>query len=123
MLPWLKHFGLCPFKNIFGLPCPGCGMTRAFLSVLHLDVKSAFHFHPLFWLVPLIFLVVLGRKRVPLFAKLTRQRELTASLLLLFVGVYVWRLWRFFPTVAPLDFDAQAVVPTVWRWLSAALSV
>lgn len=32
---------LCLIKNIFGVECPGCGMTRAFLSILHLDFEAA----------------------------------------------------------------------------------
>ena len=25
----------CIFKSIFGIPCPGCGLTRAFRAILH----------------------------------------------------------------------------------------
>jgi len=32
---------LCIFKNIFGIECPGCGMTRAFLSILHFEFDKA----------------------------------------------------------------------------------
>jgi len=32
---------LCIFKAIFGIECPGCGMTRAFLSILHFDFNMA----------------------------------------------------------------------------------
>lgn len=33
---------LCLFKKIFGINCWNCGMTRAFLSMLHLDFNSAY---------------------------------------------------------------------------------
>lgn len=46
----------CPYDYIFGISCPGCGMTRAFLSLLRLDFASAFYYHPLF---PLVILVAL----------------------------------------------------------------
>ena len=46
----------CPIKFLTGLSCPGCGMTRAYLSLLKLDFPSAFHFHPL-WLIPILFLI------------------------------------------------------------------
>ena len=42
----------CPIKFVTGISCPGCGMSRACLSLLRLDLTSAFGFHPLFWLVP-----------------------------------------------------------------------
>jgi hypothetical protein len=38
----------CPFRLLTGIPCPGCGMTRAFLSAFQLDFRSAFLYHPLF---------------------------------------------------------------------------
>lgn len=46
----------CPIKFITGISCMGCGMTRAWLSVLHLDFKSAFYYHPAFWLPPLVLI-------------------------------------------------------------------
>jgi hypothetical protein len=45
--------GGCLLKDIFGTPCPSCGMSRAYLSLLLGDVKKALHFHPLFWIFPI----------------------------------------------------------------------
>ena len=41
----------CPYSYLFGICCPGCGMTRAFWALLHLDLQGAFHYHPLFGVV------------------------------------------------------------------------
>lgn len=38
--------GLCTFKRMFGHPCPGCGLTRCFISLGHGDVVSAWQFNP-----------------------------------------------------------------------------
>lgn len=43
----LFSVSLCPFKNIFGISCFGCGMTRGFISILELDFKSAFKYNVL----------------------------------------------------------------------------
>ena len=51
------YFIGCPIRVITGIPCPGCGMTRAFASLLHLDFARAFHYHPLF---PLIIITALA---------------------------------------------------------------
>lgn len=55
-------FPLCPMASTFGVPCPGCGLTRATLALLHGDVPGALRFHPLVWLLtPLFaFFVVCG---------------------------------------------------------------
>ena len=56
----------CPIKLISGYDCPGCGMTRALLALLRLDIKSAFGYHHLFP-VPLLLLVYIPlRKRIGL---------------------------------------------------------
>jgi len=47
----------CPIKYFTGVSCAGCGMTRAWLALLHFDIKSAFYYHPLF-IVPFILLIV-----------------------------------------------------------------
>jgi uncharacterized protein DUF2752 len=38
---------LCPFRLLTGLPCPGCGLTRSLVSLLHGDLSAAVFFHPL----------------------------------------------------------------------------
>ena len=48
---------LCPIKNLFGISCFGCGMTRGFISILNLDFKTAFKYNVLS--VPLFISIVL----------------------------------------------------------------
>ena len=46
---------VCPTATLFGIPCPGCGLTRATLALFRGDVATALHFHPLvFVLTPLV---------------------------------------------------------------------
>ena len=42
--------GLCIFRNTTGLPCPGCGLTRAFISAGNGNLALSLHFHRLGWL-------------------------------------------------------------------------
>lgn len=41
----------CPIRWLTGISCAGCGMTRAWLCAVHLDLAGAFAAHPLFWAV------------------------------------------------------------------------
>ena len=53
----------CPIKFITGISCAGCGMSRAWLSLLRGDVSAAFFYHPLFWLpVPAAVILLLWRR-------------------------------------------------------------
>ena len=78
----------CPIKFITGISCAGCGMTRAYLSLLHLDFREAFHYHPLFWLPP-VFLVILYKKNR---MKPSIYKILIYTIVVFFCIVYVYRL-------------------------------
>lgn len=84
---------VCPFKRLTGLPCPGCGMTRAYLALLRGDISGAFQLHPLFPLVPLL--------AVEIYRYARKNSKRSAYVLLaigaLFMLVYIIRLcygWR-----------------------------
>ena len=54
---WTLRVG-CIFKLLFHVPCPGCGLTRAWLSAFQLDFGAAFCYHPMFWSIPLLLLFI-----------------------------------------------------------------
>lgn len=54
----------CIFLKYFNIICPGCGMTRAVRSLLRLDIKEAFMYHPMVFSMPLILLYILRNGRV-----------------------------------------------------------
>ncbi len=37
---------LCPSKRFFNVECLGCGMTRAIMHLLHLDIEMALYYNP-----------------------------------------------------------------------------
>ena len=54
----------CPIKLITGISCAGCGMSRAWMAFLQLDIAKAFAYHPLFWLVPIAVIVLLCKSKI-----------------------------------------------------------
>nr|WP_136479594.1 DUF2752 domain-containing protein [Acetivibrio thermocellus]THJ77178.1 DUF2752 domain-containing protein [Acetivibrio thermocellus] len=102
--------GLCLFKNFFGIPCPGCGMTRAYLSLVKFDLTSAFYYHPLFLLPGLIAVVVVFRNNRFL-GRLYRNNILWCCVLAVFVLVWIVRLVLFFPDIPPMNYNSQALIP------------
>lgn len=47
----------CMFKNLTGYPCPGCGLSRSLVSVLHGDPAAGFTYHRL-GLITLFYIVL-----------------------------------------------------------------
>lgn len=78
----------CPVRYFFGVSCPGCGMTRAWLHLLRLDFSGAFHCHPLFWTAPFIAAAFLFDDRIH--PKIFRWLAIAAAAL--FIAVYTVRL-------------------------------
>ncbi len=38
---------ICLFKRLLGVECPGCGMTRAIVSMMYLDFEAAWGYNHL----------------------------------------------------------------------------
>ncbi len=87
----------CPIRQLTGISCPGCGMSRAWLSVLHGDLAAALLYHPLFWF-PLALLPA------PLLRNPARQRLFWALLVLV---LFVWLVRFFLPNDSVVTFSPQ----------------
>ena len=48
----------CVFLELFSVPCPGCGMTRAFESLLKLDFYNAVKCNVVIFFMPYVFMYV-----------------------------------------------------------------
>lgn len=78
----------CPTRYLFGICCPGCGMTRAAFSILKLDFAAAFEYNPSVFILPIAFIVFLCRKKIPK----NVQKVLLGMGMAIFSGVYLYRL-------------------------------
>lgn len=51
---------VCPFKAFFHIDCPGCGLTRATISLLKGNIKESLHYNYtcIFWLLTIILFII-----------------------------------------------------------------
>jgi len=105
----------CPFERFFGIPCPGCGMTRALFALLRLDWRQSLTLNPM--LVPTVVFAA-----VCIFAWARRRRNLLNSRAGLIYGCAMLAAWAirmalYFPRVEPMVFDHNSVVGLMLRWV------
>lgn len=79
----------CPIKLFTGISCAGCGMSRAYFSLLHLNFREAFHYHPLF-LCPVIFVAVYIMTKLGFPKK--AAKVIYSIMAFLFIAVYIFRM-------------------------------
>lgn len=114
--------GTCIIKAITGIPCPGCGLTRAHLAFLKLDFKNAFYYHPLFFIViPFIIYVIVSKK--PLLGSKRNEIFLYTIIATLFIGVYIYRMLTLFPTTAPMDVNEYSILTKLFNFIRLIINL
>jgi Protein of unknown function (DUF2752) len=90
----------CPFLKLFGVPCPGCGLTRAIALLALGDFHAALAFHafaPLF-LIGIVLSGISGvlpqKTREPLIDKLELIERRTGLSVIILAGLVVYWLAR-----------------------------
>jgi len=49
--------GICMFRSVTGIPCPGCGLLRSMVSAVHGDVAKSLEYHRL-GLVTIVYVII-----------------------------------------------------------------
>ena len=78
----------CPIKFITGISCAGCGMSRAWMAFLQLDIAKAFAYHPLLWLVPIAVIVLLCKSKI----NIKIYKIIIFTIIIMFAIGYICRL-------------------------------
>lgn len=116
ILTMLGNRTLCVSKLTTGIPCPGCGMTRAYLSLFRGDVSSALYNHPLF-ILPFIAFLVVVLKSNRLISKIYHHPFFWWTLLGVFIAVWLIRMFFLFPHAEPLDYNHQSLFAQLFQAL------
>lgn len=81
----LFRFG-CLWKRILGIPCMGCGFTRAMLCMIRLDLRGAWHYHPMYWSI-FVFALFFRNKGKPF-----KNNEVNIYILIVIFFLF-WVTW------------------------------
>lgn len=83
-----ENHSWCILKNLTGIECPLCGMTRACYLLLTLKIRTAIAFNPLVIILPLLLLleILTDISKAPLITRIRKMAwiALGAGLLTLF---------------------------------------
>ena len=81
----------CPFHELFGIWCAGCGGTRMLISFLHLDFYQSFRYNPLLFvlliigIIYFIFIVVHYIKKKELIVPSTKALVILLGIVILYM--------------------------------------
>lgn len=81
----------CPIYRLLGVPCPGCGLTRAWCCFLMGEWRLAMQYHPLFLPAPL-FLLAAAAGDLPGWKECRWRKLFCMGYTVLLLGVYCTRI-------------------------------
>ena len=108
---FLNVRSICIIHIVTGIPCPACGMGRAYGRLFNLDLAGAFMYHPLFFSVP--FIPLLMYKKIPEKTSLI----LNISFLILFIAVWIIRMIMLFPNTYPMNYNYNSLFEIIIYFL------
>lgn len=86
---------ICPFYNLFKIPCPGCGLTTSFVYLLKLDWQNSLKANvlglPIFIIFLIYFVFCLAKKENVFheFLKKNQKTIIIVSVFMLIVAYYI----------------------------------
>lgn len=98
----------CPMRILFGIPCPGCGMTRALVLLCQGKVLESVQMHPM----ALLLILGIGFGLAERYGGLWHRRWKGNLLLWYLVGwavacvlLYLVRMYLLFPHTPPMLYE------------------
>lgn len=97
--PWLgvQMPSVCQFRNVTGLDCPGCGLTRAFVSIAHGRITEAIGYNGASLLVFAFVMLQIPYRITQIWRIRTGREELhwprTTNVVLIVVAAAMFAQW------------------------------
>lgn len=105
----------CPLRKISGIPCPGCGLTRACFLAVQFKFGEATQMH-LFWIAVAIVLIAWVIIRYFIADENTYAKAMKILIKVIFVICilmmiyYLYRMITVFPMREPMLFDKHSLL-------------
>lgn len=107
---------LCWIRAITGIPCPGCGSTRAAICLFKLQFREALQFHPLILLsLTIIVYYIIKALRGKIKTIYKAEKYAGFVIVILFTTVYITRLILLFPHTEPMTILETALWQRILR--------
>lgn len=115
-LAWNFFYSSCPFVMVTGLPCPGCGLSRAGFCLLQGEFADAWYLNPFIYGIAFLAAAFVIRRYV-----LQKEvRSLQKWLILLLAGMlvfYIYRMSRYFPGEPPMSYYPGNLLNRIYQAL------
>lgn len=109
VLVHLFRTAFCPMIHLTGLPCAGCGLTRAFLYILQGEFVRAIYINPMAYFI-IAFLVYCGFWRYIKGKKIKGFNVLFGILIAVMLMFYLCRMYLYFPDRVPYVYAQDNVL-------------
>lgn len=100
---------VCPMLLLTGIPCPGCGLTRAGILLMRGHFAQAFQMHPFIYAWTMFFLYFVwqryGRGR-----RMAHGMQIIIVLVVAMVLFYGYRMIHDFPHTEPMVWSEHSVL-------------
>ena len=99
---------MCPVVLITGYPCPGCGLTRGFLSMVTFHFREAVKYNACIFLWAAAGIWIIVRRYF------LKKKAFTLVILLAVSGItmiyYIWRMIFCFPSEDPMVYRTENLI-------------
>lgn len=114
----LLGHGLCPSRELLGLPCPGCGLTRSILLIFQGRFGESWRLQP-FGYAWLALAAVFVLDRYVLYSRQELWKGLLALVCAGMVVLYVYRMATLFPHTEPMTYYEGNLLRRMYEWGAA----